>query len=444
MKKILLSAGMLFLALAAHAQDCTAVTTLNEDFSDFTIGTAATIFPQHCWSVIAGSFQTGGPVIYTAQSGEPANQFVTFYASTAANTNAYLVSPEISNFDGNHELSFTTYKATAMGSVAPGTATIQIGTISNVADATTFTALAGATFTVSTGTPETHDNIIIPSAPAGSHIAFRILGDTQHNAIAIDNVVWSEVPVETPVCEAVATFNEDFNAFTVATPPVAVNQNCWTSSTGGGLLYMSADAGDNYVTFYTSGVAGNSAYLVTPELTTIDGLHELSFDTGLVTPTSGITIQLGTLASATDYTTFVPFGDAITTTFAGTTVSGIVFPASATQKFIAIKLTGAGAHDAAFIDNAEWKSTTAGLTDLAKGSFSMFPNPASGKNVTLTFDAESAANLVNVYTLTGAKVFETNVTSTSQNLNLSALASGMYIVKVEAGNASVSKKLVIQ
>ena len=75
----------------------------------------------------------------------------------------------------------------------------------------------------------------------------------------------------------------------------------------------------------------------------------------------------------------------------------------------------------------------------------MFPNPTADKNVTLTFDANLGANLVSVYSLTGAKVFEAAVTeASSKNLNLSALSSGMYIVKVQAGNATATKKLVIE
>ena len=57
-------------------------------------------------------------------------------------------------------------------------------------------------------------------------------------------------------------------------------------------------------------------------------------------------------------------------------------------------------------------------------------------------------NTVTIYSLTGAKVFETEVTNNSgfytKEVNLSSLTSGIYIVQMQSGNYTESKKLVIR
>lgn len=87
---------------------------------------------------------------------------------------------------------------------------------------------------------------------------------------------------------------------------------------------------------------------------------------------------------------------------------------------------------------------TAGVGEFNKASFSVFPNPTTDKNVTINHNLD-AKGTVNVFTLTGANVFSGELSNTgSQNLNLSSLSAGMYIVKIEAGNFSESKKLIVQ
>lgn len=97
-------------------------------------------------------------------------------------------------------------------------------------------------------------------------------------------------------------------------------------------------------------------------------------------------------------------------------------------------------------------SATAGLEALNNNvSFSFYPNPTNDKKITLLYDLKNAVaekNTVSIYTVTGAKVFETEVTNNSgfytKLVNLSALPSGMYIVQMQSGKYTTSKKLVIR
>jgi hypothetical protein len=440
MKTILLSAGMLFTSLIASAQ-CTPQTTLNEDFADFTIATSGA-FPQNCWSTIAPGFPTGVS-IYTAQSGSPANQYTTFYPSTFVNTAGYLITPELSTIDGAHELSFSTWKVAGQGGAIPaGNVTLQVGTISNITDGSTFTAF-GSPITLTSGNVQTYSNIVLPAAPAGSHIAFKISSDAVHNAIAIDNVVWDAVAT-TPTCPAVTTLNENFDAFVTAT---GFPQNCWSKIAAGPLVYLGGDAGNNTALFYSLFSPNTNAYLVTPQISTIDGNHVLSFDASLAPGSSAgqtVTLQPGTLSNPADAATFVAVGNPIVlSSSTSASYTNIAIPASATQGYVAFRFNASGVHTAASLDNVVWQSATAGTGTVKANAFSIFPNPTSDKNVTLNYNNLSNGQ-VSVYAITGAKVYETAVSGTTQNINLTALSAGMYVVKLQSGNYTATQKLIIK
>ena len=73
-------------------------------------------------------------------------------------------------------------------------------------------------------------------------------------------------------------------------------------------------------------------------------------------------------------------------------------------------------------------------------SFSMYPNPTNGNTVTIS-SASNNAKDVQVYSILGKQVINTTITNT---LNVSALQSGIYIVKITENGKSATKKLVIK
>jgi hypothetical protein len=97
-------------------------------------------------------------------------------------------------------------------------------------------------------------------------------------------------------------------------------------------------------------------------------------------------------------------------------------------------------------------TAAAGLEDLNNNvSFGFYPNPTTDKRITLIYDLKNSVaekNSVTIYSVTGAKVFETEVTNNSgfytKEVNLSSLTSGIYIVQMQSGNYTESKKLVIR
>ncbi|MDV6170194.1 T9SS type A sorting domain-containing protein [Flavobacterium sp. DG1-102-2] len=411
------------------APACTAVATFNEDFNDFTVAQQSA-FPQNCWSANAGS-----PLIYTAQTAD--DVYAVYYNGMVPNAVGYLVSPEVSTLDGNHELSFDTYRIAMGGQVPAGDVTIQVGTLAVADDFTTFAAF-GDPIAV-TATSETHANIVVTGAATQKYIAFRISGTGNHNATAIDNVIWSEVPAVE--CTAVADLDENFNEFT------DLPENCWSAIAANSGPFLSIDnaegSEDKYISFYSFTAVNVAATIVTPELTTIGENYTLSFDAGLNPQGAAgiVTVQVGTLTDAADAATFTAIGEPITLTAEMTTYPNIAVT-SGNGNFIGFQVSANGAHVAAFLDNVKWQAT-AGTGDFNKSTFSIFPNPSTDKNVTINHNLE-AKGTVNVYTLTGANVFSGELSLGSQNLNLSALSGGVYIVKIQSGNYSESKKLIIQ
>lgn len=402
---------------------CTAVETLDENFSNFTDDDLT----LNCWTKSPGT-----PMFFITQEEEGDNKYATFYTLFSPNTDAYLTTPELSTIDGNHQLTFDAGMdaGTAEGSAA----TLQVGTLTIANDYSTFVAVGDL---ITLGENQSYTRQIATSETA-KYIAFKFNGTLPHTATMLDNVVWDEIPT---VCVAQEALNEDFEAF----EDDELAEKCWTVNSTGPFINIDGTT-DKYVSFYSFTSAGVAAYLISPELTTIDGAHKLSFDTvkQLASAPGNTTIQVGTVSDLADMTTFVGLETIYTAAAESATYSNIVIPATENHKYIAFKITADGAHVAIELDNITWTEVVAGLEDLNKTSFSIYPNPTADKNVTISHNLDTKGS-VNIYSITGAKVYSGELNASgAQNLNLSSLTAGMYIVKIEAGNYSESKKLIIQ
>ncbi|MEJ5106632.1 T9SS type A sorting domain-containing protein [Chryseobacterium sp. MYb328] len=96
---------------------------------------------------------------------------------------------------------------------------------------------------------------------------------------------------------------------------------------------------------------------------------------------------------------------------------------------------------------------TLGITEVSKkASFGIYPNPTTAdKRVTVLFDVKEKANnkgSVEVYDLTGKKVHSAELSNQTgfyrEDLNLSHLPSGNYMVKITYGGTSETKKLIVK
>lgn len=89
--------------------------------------------------------------------------------------------------------------------------------------------------------------------------------------------------------------------------------------------------------------------------------------------------------------------------------------------------------------------TYTGISDMFKiNSLKVYPNPSNGYiNVELPENFNDNYN-IEVYSLSGAKVFSTKINKSDSRLNLKNLREGLYIIKLEHGNEIYSQKVQIR
>ena len=98
-------------------------------------------------------------------------------------------------------------------------------------------------------------------------------------------------------------------------------------------------------------------------------------------------------------------------------------------------------------------TSTLGITEVSKkASFGIYPNPTTAdKKVTVLFDVKEKDNnkgTVEVYDLTGKRVYNAELSNHAgfykQDLNLSHLPAGNYLVKISYGGKTEAKKLIVK
>ena len=90
-----------------------------------------------------------------------------------------------------------------------------------------------------------------------------------------------------------------------------------------------------------------------------------------------------------------------------------------------------------------YSNTTASTNDNSIAGFSAYPNPVKGNNLTVTTSSRDLKT-VNIYNVLGKKVFSQRFSSMNKTMNVSEIASGVYIMKVSEGNNIATKKLIIE
>lgn len=160
------------------SEQCNIESSLNENFDDW----SGEI--DQCWSIIST-----GAFVYE-DTGE-----IVFYSFNSPNTPTMLATPEIAS--GTYNLQFDTT------SVAGGGLQIEVGTVTDTSNSSTYTTI-GSPFTVMNTT--TH-NVEI-TINTGEYLVFNAVLPGNHNAISLDNVVLSAVP--TDLFSEISTTTSDY------------------------------------------------------------------------------------------------------------------------------------------------------------------------------------------------------------------------------------------
>lgn len=127
----------------------------------------------------------------------------------------------------------------------------------------------------------------------------------------------------------------------------------------------------------------------------------------------------------------------------------IKYDASTVYRLVFESFDGSGTGNLSF--NFEDVSGLLGLNDISEGvTFGLYPNPTKNKTVNVVYDLKNVAssdNSIAVYNIQGQLVHSSKIATNNgfyeRSLDLSALQSGIYIVKFNTGKNSVSKKLIL-
>jgi len=152
------------------ANPCTAVQTFLETFETFTT------FPENCWT---GNYLPTPPAPAITIGGTATNKTVSFYSGFVTG-DIIIASPEVSTIDGKHVLAFD------IVSFSDASTSIQIGTLSDNTDFTTF-APVGTPISPSVGT---HTSIAIPANAGHKYVAIKFIHGGGHKALQLDNIEW--------------------------------------------------------------------------------------------------------------------------------------------------------------------------------------------------------------------------------------------------------------
>nr|WP_295706848.1 T9SS type A sorting domain-containing protein [uncultured Lacinutrix sp.] len=79
------------------------------------------------------------------------------------------------------------------------------------------------------------------------------------------------------------------------------------------------------------------------------------------------------------------------------------------------------------------------VNEFSKDTFKIYPNPVQGNLLTI----ENKQNTTyEIYNVLGKKVLKGNITPSDNKVNVSNLSKGVYILKLQSKNGTVTKKLI--
>lgn len=233
------------------------------------------------------------------------------------------------------------------------------------------------------------------------------------------------IPTANP-CTAVQTFLETFDTFT------AFPENCWTANYPNQPFITLTAA--KTVQMYSNNQP-NDVILVSPEVSTIDGQHQLVFD---IVSTNGAatTVQIGTMTDNTDFSTFAAVGAPFTPSVGSHSTQAI--PANAGHKYVAIRFIHGGGHGKVLVvDNVEWKQVTASNDKFDADKVKIYPNPTTGM---FFIDTDIEVKSIEIYNTSGQRILTTN----QKNINLENASNGLYIVNVYATDGTHASYKIIK
>ena len=370
---------------------CTAATEFSENFD----ATAVEDVPG-CWTELIDDGASLFAYAYVrATNANSGVNSLSMYNQSSNSGNVIIVSPVLSNINaGTHRLRFYARNSTASQD-------IEVGTITDPSDGSTFTSLEAVDLNTTYG-----QYIVDFSSYAGSdtYIAIRRVLSSTYTYVNLDDIAWEAIPVN-PNCSELSSPADaatDINVTTNLSWASNIDATGYKLSigttSGGTEILSSSDLGD--VTSYDppADLAYNTTYYVTLSAYNANGdaigCTETTFTTldGCITPSSptngSTTAAIAPTISWSNYNGATKYIISIGTTAGGTdilngldkgtstshSVSGLSYT---TEYFVSVKVENANGVTSAACDS--YSFTTQGNPNFGGGPDGTDPNhPNSG------------------------------------------------------------------
>lgn len=245
-------------------------------------------------------------------------------------------------------------------------------------------------------------------------------------------------------CNPQTTFSDDFESYTAGS--TAGLPTCWQSQGTFGQMIGTrnnagaAHSGANYISIYTFFTANATTYIISPELSTIDGNHFAEFYVNV--EFGDVVLEYGTMSDpANTTTTFSTVSNASLVVNTYTKITTAAIPQSGGHKYFAIKFTSPTMHTAIKIDDFSWNVSTSTVTCDAPLSLQTANVVENGANI--SWNAVSGAQSYKTeYGVAGFTQGSGTVGSSSTNsMNLTGLIPQTtydVYVTTNCGNSSLS------
>ncbi|WP_299385502.1 endonuclease [uncultured Lacinutrix sp.] len=220
--------------------------------------------------------------------------------------------------------------------------------------------------------------------------------------------------------------NEDFENIPANVGSYGIRT--WTGVDGIANGWTATDARTDQA-LNTRSICIRNGTLTSPSLS--NGIGNLTVTTQLAFGGSAGTFDVkvnGTSVGSIPYT-----GDNTTSTT--TTISNINIIGNVT-----IVLENQSSSNRVRIDDLSWTCySSLSVKEFSLNAIKIYPNPVKGNLLNIEVKENTRFE---IYSILGKKILEGNVTPTNKKVSVSRLNKGVYILKLETPNGSISKKLV--
>ena len=261
--------------------------------------------------------------------------------------------------------------------------------------------------------------------------------------LIVSALLLGAVQTSTAQCTPESSIDDDFESYAAGVGEAL--PDCWSSQGTPGPIIGArntsgeAHSGTQYMSIYTFFTADADLYIISPELSTIDGAHGAEFY--IKSSLTDATYEFGTMSDANDMNTFVSASSATNLGSSYNMVSTGAIPANTGHKYFAIHIVAPTIHSSIKIDDFKWSAAgNLSIATITTNELSFAPNPASDF-LTISGNMQQGEHVRMVNT-SGQVVLSQEVVAATESLtlNVSDIEAGVYFVAV----GDLTHKIIIR